>query len=379
MIMTASVPYAKVITVGSGKQYISVSLAVKGNVPLHEDLYVLVEMPTGSLSGSDQVDPSAIGGFNGYKVILKGFKKIPSVTAYIEDEAVDEWDGQIFHEVYANIKSLAFIEGRTDFTNTTYYAKDHLGSTRMAVLTETRSPREMAAFYSFGNRKQLLTSSNPVREKFTGKEFDSEMGLSYFGARYYDADLGGWISPDPGRQFDSPYAYSGSGVNPIIGSDADGREVYLQWHGVAGGKQHCLLRIEPRNAENWKGFTGDKGFFTIGAGPSGLPPTLGNLAHGFDRPKDVGVQPKNGSILIPTPEQFISEDEFIYNLMDASLAYEDNENYELFPDKKKDWGYNSNSFISGLLKAFNIQTKPSVESSKTPGWDKPLPPSDFKK
>jgi RHS repeat-associated protein len=47
---------------------------------------------------------------------------------------------------------------------------------------------------------------------------------SYYriGARYYDADIGMWISPDPARQFHSLYSYAGNGTNPINGTDKDG-------------------------------------------------------------------------------------------------------------------------------------------------------------
>ena len=48
--------------------------------------------------------------------------------------------------------------------------------------------------------------------KFTGKEEDMEVGLTYFGARYYASHLGRWASPDPltvhalGSDL-NPYAY----------------------------------------------------------------------------------------------------------------------------------------------------------------------------
>ena len=53
--------------------------------------------------------------------------------------------------------------------------------------------------------------------KFTGKEEDIEVGLTYFGARYYQAHLGRWLSADPltihGLGSDlNPYAYVGGRV-----------------------------------------------------------------------------------------------------------------------------------------------------------------------
>ena len=62
------------------------------------------------------------------------------------------------------------------------------------------------------------------RFTFTGKERDSETGLSYFGARYYDSDiLTGWLSVDPmADKYPniSPYAYCN--WNPVKLKDQDG-------------------------------------------------------------------------------------------------------------------------------------------------------------
>jgi len=41
-----------------------------------------------------------------------------------------------------------------------------------------------------------ITSNYRTPYKFTGKELDKETGLYYFGARYYDARIGRWISTD---------------------------------------------------------------------------------------------------------------------------------------------------------------------------------------
>lgn len=77
----------------------------------------------------------------------------------------------------------------------------------------------------------MTGSSDKISETFTGKELDGEerrlsqetsfAGLLYFGARYYDPEVGMWMSPDPARQFASPYAYS---PNPVNSVDPDGKQ-----------------------------------------------------------------------------------------------------------------------------------------------------------
>ena len=62
--------------------------------------------------------------------------------------------------------------------------------------------------------------------RFGGKEEDIEVGLSYFGARYYSPFLGAWMSPDPVTIHElssdtNPYAYVYG--SPLMGVDPDGR------------------------------------------------------------------------------------------------------------------------------------------------------------
>ena len=63
---------------------------------------------------------------------------------------------------------------------------------------------------------------------FSGKERDEETGYSYFGARYYDAELTtGWLSVDPmADKYPniSPYAYCA--WNPIKLVDPDGEDIW---------------------------------------------------------------------------------------------------------------------------------------------------------
>jgi ABC-type Fe3+-hydroxamate transport system substrate-binding protein len=59
----------------------------------------------------------------------------------------------------------------------------------------------------------------------------------------------------------------------------------------------------------------------------------------------------------------------------AYNSYRNNETYELFPRGDND-GYNSNSFIHGLLDAAGFTNIPDP-AVNTPGWSKPVPLEDF--
>jgi RHS repeat-associated protein len=55
--------------------------------------------------------------------------------------------------------------------------------------------------------------SNPWR--YRGKRVDQEIGLVYFGQRYYDPAVGRWISPDPIGSIDGPNLYRFCRNNPL--------------------------------------------------------------------------------------------------------------------------------------------------------------------
>lgn len=150
------------------------------------------------------------------------------MVTYVGDDAVYELTSNGMALDHENIKSPYGEEGRVLADGAVrFYVKDHLGSTRL-VMNDASGVDEANFYFSYGNADKLFVSSRPTREKFTGKEFDEDgigagivgIKLSYFGARYYDPDIGLWISPDPARQFATPYAY---GSSPVNGIDRDGR------------------------------------------------------------------------------------------------------------------------------------------------------------
>lgn len=68
------------------------------------------------------------------------------------------------------------------------------------------------------NRK--IVNGEPYRYAYQGQEKDPETGKEAFQLRLWDSRIGRWLSPDPYRQYYSPYL--GMGNDPINGIDPDG-------------------------------------------------------------------------------------------------------------------------------------------------------------
>jgi RHS repeat-associated protein len=102
---------------------------------------------------------------------------------------------------------------------------DHQQSVRV-VTNEAGLPVELHRYRAFGAHRRLLDGDgqdlpqSTTRFSYTGHVEDAGDGLMYFGARYYDARTGSFVTLDPQMQFASPYAYSAG--NPVLGRDADG-------------------------------------------------------------------------------------------------------------------------------------------------------------
>ena len=121
---------------------------------------------------------------------------------------------------WAAMTSGANGQGYPVANQTLYFHHDHLGST-ILITDESGAEVSQVTYEPYGQIDQQNSSgSDNFRPKFTGKEFDSNSDLYYFGARYYDAHLGRFLTPDPAEQYYSPYAY-GPG-DPLIGVDPDG-------------------------------------------------------------------------------------------------------------------------------------------------------------
>ena len=82
-----------------------------------------------------------------------------------------------------------------------YELGDHLGSTSTVLDKTTGELVEKATYAAYGATDSDYRPGRwgDFREdyRFTGKEDDVEVGLTYFGKRFYSANLNRWMNPDP--------------------------------------------------------------------------------------------------------------------------------------------------------------------------------------
>jgi RHS repeat-associated protein len=110
-------------------------------------------------------------------------------------------------------------------TNTFFYHTDHLSSTRL-VTDDSKDIVSAGTYHPFGG---LAVEEGSENYLYNGKEKDAT-GLFYYGARYYDPDLGRFITRDSNRGWISIPStlnrYSYCGNNPLKYIDPDGHDYF---------------------------------------------------------------------------------------------------------------------------------------------------------
>jgi len=138
----------------------------------------------------------------------------------------------------------------TTYYFNSYYHTDHLG-TPLAMTSQNRNIRWEAKYYPFGGLNEEFISK-PNNLRFAGQyhdregEADRELYYSWF--RYYQPQLGRFITSDPIGLSGGINLYSYAGNNPINGIDSYG--LFLCW-------------------ESWEEFGHDVANFWIGVGEAG--------------------------------------------------------------------------------------------------------------
>lgn len=154
---------------------------------------------------------------------------------------------------------------QTDDTNgNLYYVTDHQGST--LALTDLRgNVVEGIGYDSFGNS----TGSALTRYTYTSREFDTDTGLYYYRARWYDPQVGRFIGEDPiGFRGGDINLYGYVWQNPLNHRDPLGLDGW-------GNDTADWLDGQIDTAHKLWGYSESEWF------ANGVNKSIGDVAHGF--------------------------------------------------------------------------------------------------
>ncbi len=133
------------------------------------------------------------------------------------------------NQILARINESAFSDTSVENNAVQTYHQDGLGSTAV-ISNRDGSLTARYQYDAFGNVQTETGQSETNDFTYTGHERDQATGLIYAKARYYDPQLGLFLSRDPFEGYDNKplslhrylYAYQ----NPMKYVDPDGREAY---------------------------------------------------------------------------------------------------------------------------------------------------------
>jgi len=162
----------------------------------------------------------------------------PTTPDYVDSAATAHVylpGAQVFYDTSGELPQAQGAGALHTFLN----IEDALSSTAFVVDAATGELVERATYQPYGfvesDYRPTRWQSYRAPIRYTGHEDDAEVGLIYFGARYYAPQLTRWISPDPltihGALGDlNPYAFVGgapvSGRDPFGFSDDDPEDGY---------------------------------------------------------------------------------------------------------------------------------------------------------
>jgi RHS repeat-associated protein len=177
-----------------------------------------------------------VGSYERFIKTVNGSQTIERISVSIaevaEDPREEEDNSRAVYQIDLNkrIALVEYIEGQSPTIR--YQLGNHLGSASLE-LNATGQIISYEEFHPFGTTSYRSgtneTEVSLKRYKYIGKERDEETGLYYYGARYYAAWIGRFVSVDPLAEKYlnlSPYVYVAD--NPIKYIDPDGRDIFIK-------------------------------------------------------------------------------------------------------------------------------------------------------
>jgi len=174
---------------------------------------------------------------------------------------------------------------RSSVTN--YYHVDGLGSVT-SLSNSAGALAQTYAFDSFGNQTASSGSlANPFQ--YTARELDTETGLYFYRARYFDPTIGRFLAEDPVHNYLYKSFYSYVFNSPVNATDPTGKRTRVCCRPVANftgklGQYHCSIAIDGNPGINGGGL----GTFSLFPANYSIPNDTGiGVPHSND-PTDVG-------------------------------------------------------------------------------------------
>jgi RHS repeat-associated protein len=181
------------------------------------------------ITQSDAVTSFMYDGDGGRVRVSRTANNETRTTTYIgslfEIQASDSGQQATVKHIFAGSTRVASVEKQAGSTEalTRYYHGDHLGSS--SIITDQDGQQVQYLEYAPYGTVTRNEGADVAAYKFTGKELDST-GLYFYSARYYDPEIGRFVTPDTIVQ--SPYdpqslnRYSYCRNNPIKYVDPSG-------------------------------------------------------------------------------------------------------------------------------------------------------------
>lgn len=160
-----------------------------------------------------QGDPSR----QGKKLYIRGTNALPIQEIFLSNNGNTE---TIVNYVYGPSGLIAMRRVSGPNLGMYHVLKDHLGSVTAVIDLQGI----VVASYQYQTYGMLSAINEPfdgfMPYLYTGQEYDAEISLYNYRARFYCAGIGRFIAIDPGRQYFSPYLYASN--NPVLFIDPTG-------------------------------------------------------------------------------------------------------------------------------------------------------------
>jgi RHS repeat-associated protein len=251
-----------------------------------------------------------------------------------------------------------------------YFLTDHLGSTN-GLVDASGNVDTSSVYDSFGNAAGNLNT----RYQFTGREFDTATGFYYYRGRWYDANLGRFISEDPlGFGGEDVNLFSYVKNNPLFYKDPLGLISNPYYNFCVGGWTTAGSVIGFVSGGGLGLLTGPAAVITsplgvvagtavggaVGAGigslACGTPPYLDQSDSlprtsppPFSKPKDCDAKPRSIPYHIDKPwepQPYPDRDGCAEEISDCTVLCSE---VQFDPDRKKVWGGSMRTCMKGCV------------------------------